>query len=533
MLNWNDICNIVKLLKTPRQINNEEQKEDFDVGDYINWHQLSQKLTEQQKEEYARETFQKNPPLKARQNVTQKIKTAQDSIAMDSNNYADCIKNMITGNVPDIIYSYFARQGFIGWEACATLKQNWIINNACNIPGQDAIRPGYKLSLAHASEDKQTEEINSFKSQSVKKYKILDICALAVEKKKVFGSCLIAPCFSQEVDLSVPFNPEAIKPNSYKGMVVIEPRWLQFDFDEESLTDPTSQHYYEPTWFSINGRKIHRSWCVHLKNTVVPDVLKPTYYYGGIPLTQMLFQRVYAAEKIANEAPMLAMSKRLLVVDVPLISKIMKDQQVENDIQRIVHYRDNWGVISKRPGDSVQQIDTSLADFESVLMSQYQLVAAIAQMPATKLLKAQPTGMNATGEYDFKDYVQSLETIQNNDMKPIIDNHNKFYSLSLQKDYDFIVAFNPIDVPTKLEMSQVNSSKAQLLSTLVSTGVISQDEARDVLRADEDTDFSNLADSPQNESPDEENEVQKLLNSMKENYGTKTESNNNIETSNT
>ena len=48
-------------------------------------------------------------------------------------------------------------------------------------------------------------------------------------------------------------------------------------------------------------------------------------------------------------------------------------------------------------------------------MSQYQLVAAIAQIPVTKLLKNVPSGLQATGEYEWDDYAQSLKAIQQND----------------------------------------------------------------------------------------------------------------------
>lgn len=296
-------------------------------------------------------------------------------------------------------------------------------------------------------------------------------------------------------------------------MVVIEPWSLSFDFDAESLNNPMSQDFYSPTWFKLpNGLRIHKSHCIFLRNTTVPDILKPTYYYGGIPLTQMIYQRVYCAEKVANEAPMLALSKRLLVADIPYQQFKTNRGKIEENLNAITYMRDNFGILTKRPDAQIQQIDTSLSDFDSLILTQYQLVAAIAQMPATKLLKAQPTGLNATGEYDFKDYIQTLQTIQDNDIKPIIDRHNQLLSLSLfGKDMQLITTFNPIDTPSKIEIAQSNGSKAQTLATLIGSGVISQEEAREALRSDEDNDFTALQDIPEAPSDDEQNEVEELL----------------------
>ena len=467
----------------------------------------------------AYKSIQRKPPEKAyAMQTADGKKVALDSNDSSYSNYeTDFVKPLLDSSAPDIIYDFFARRGFIGFEACAILKQNWIINNACNIPAQDAIRPGFKLVVTEG--DKlSTEELSKIEDIAVQEFHILDVCALAVEKKKVFGSCLIVPRFREDIDMSVPFNPDIVKGKTYKGLIVIEPRWLQFEFEEANLANPLSPDFYEPTWFKMpsTSQLIHKSWCIHLKNTLVPDVLKPTYFYGGIPLTQMIYERVYAAEKVANEAPMLALSKRLLITDVPLTAKLFNRQETEAQIKTLLNYRDNWGVISKRPDATVQQIDTSLSDFESVLMSQYQLVAAIAQVPATKLLKAQPAGMNATGEYDFKDYAQSLQTLQANDMTPIVNLHNKLYTLSQGKEVYINTVFNPIDVPSKAEMAQVNSTQAQLLSNLVAAGIISADEARDVLRSDDNSDFEALSDAPAPENSNEEADVNQLLAAMKQ-----------------
>ena len=52
---------------------------------------------------------------------------------------------------------------------------------------------------------------------------------------------------------------------------------------------------------------------VILRGPEVSDILKPSYLYGGLPLTQLILERVYGAERTANEAPMLALTKRLVV----------------------------------------------------------------------------------------------------------------------------------------------------------------------------------------------------------------------------
>ena len=133
--------------------------------------------------------------------------------------------------------------------------------------------------------------------------------------KKTYGYSLVVPMVDG-VDMEKPYNIDGVKKGSYHGMAVVEPYWVNTELDAESAGDPSSPHFYEPTWYVLaGGKRIHRSWVIKAINSEVSDVLKPTYFFGGIPLTQQIYERVYAADRVANEAPMLALTKRLLVVD--------------------------------------------------------------------------------------------------------------------------------------------------------------------------------------------------------------------------
>ncbi len=46
----------------------------------------------------------------------------------------------------------------------------------------------------------------------------------------------------------------------------------------------------------------------------------------------------------------------------------------------------------------MQQLDTSLSDFDSLIMTQFQLLAAEAGMPVSKLMKTQSKGLGDTVE---------------------------------------------------------------------------------------------------------------------------------------
>ena len=199
----------------------------------------------------------------------------------------------------------------------------------------------------------------------------------------------------------------------------------------------------------------------------------------------MIYERVWAADKLANEAPLLAMTKRLLIADGNLEQLQSDPARTNKFFNAINFFRDNFSIFVKKPSSNVTQLDTNLSELTPLTMSQYQLVAAIAQIPVTKLLKNVPSGLQATGQYEWDDYAQSLKAIQNNDYTPLCKMFYELYCASNYPDKDDMkldIEWNPIDVPKESEVAQMSSQTAQYVAHLINTGLIDIAEGRAMLR---------------------------------------------------
>ena len=414
-------------------------------------------------------------------------------------------------DLPAFMIPYFSHT-FIGWQACALLTQNAYIKRACEIPARDAIAVDYKLHYVNGDDndpntDKDAEEeiLQELKQLSDRKMKIKNICRDANIFKKTYGQILLVPTFNVDIDMSEPFDLKKIKKGTYTGMQIIQPFWVQYQMGVEQLNRPDRAGFYEPEYYTIPNRaKIHKSWVIKLVNGVCPDILKPVYYYGGIPLTQQIYERVYCAEKVANEAPKLALTKRLLTVDGDIYNLTAGSGDAFDNLQTITEIRDNMGLFVKDKDTSISQIDTSLTDFDALIMTQFQLVAAIAEMPVTKLMKTQLKGLANTGDYETKDYAQNLKEIQENDYNTILLRHYQLLSMSEKgKDLNLDIVWDAIDTPTALEQAQIESQQAQTDATLVGAGIVAPEEVRTILRANDDSRFRNLAETMPDDLLDE------------------------------
>ena len=211
------------------------------------------------------------------------------------------------------VIGWYGSQSFIGHQLAGIVAQHWLVNKACSVPARDAVRKGYHI-VTENGDDLDEDAVKLFKLYD-RRFGIRRQLVDFVRKGRIFG-VRIAMFKVESTDpeyYEKPFNIDGVTKGSYKGIVQVDPYWTAPMLDGAAAAQPDTLHFYEPTWWIINGKKVHRSHLCIYRHEDVVDVLKPQYLYGGVPLPQQIMERVYAAERTANEAPELAMTKRTSV----------------------------------------------------------------------------------------------------------------------------------------------------------------------------------------------------------------------------
>ena len=395
-------------------------------------------------------------------------------------------------NLPNDILDWYISFGFIGHQACALLAQHWFIKKACTMPSKDAIRKGYELTV-NDGEDVDMDKLAELRSYD--KYFNLNKSLKSFEQfRRMFG-IRVAVALVDSSDPKYyenPFNIDGIKKGTYKGMQQVDPYWIKPVLTTTGTSDPLSLDYYNPEYWIVHGRIIHRSHLVIGVMDEVADVLKPTYEYGGISIPQRLYSRLYAAERIADEVPALAMSKRIMNLKKDLDAAVADPQQFGETIAAFTAMRDNFQVAISDTDESMEQFETSLTDLDAAIMTEFQLACAIVNVPATKMLGTSPKGFNATGENEVNNYHEELESIQE-ELEPFLDMHYMLLSKSLYGEVlEFDVTFNPVKSMSNEQIANVNKSKMETHKGYSDMGVVMGDEIRDSLIADENSGYNGL-----------------------------------------
>lgn len=404
--------------------------------------------------------------------------------------------NAGTTTLSEALVMWYASQGFIGHQLCGILAQQWLINKACSMPGDDAIRKGFNI-VSIDGDELDPKAVKLLKRYD-RKMGLNKNLREFIRKGRIFG-IRIAMFKVESSDpkyYELPFNIDGVTPKSYKGIVQVDPYWTAPMLDQASASQPDSLHFYEPTWWIINGKKVHRSHLVIFRHAEPVDLLKPQYLYGGVPLPQQIMERVYASERTANEAPQLAMTKRTTVWLTDMEAFMANSDKSTELLQRWTEIRDNYGVkVGDKTGDQFEQFDTSLTDLDALIMTQFQLDAAIAEVPSTKLIGTSPKGFGATGEYEEASYHEKLESLQE-EVTPLCERHHalvmKSYVIPVlpeMADMETTVAWSPLDSPTAKEVSETNLLKAQIGQALMESGAITSEDERQRLATDPDSGY--------------------------------------------
>lgn len=438
--------------------------------------------------------MKRNKPRPERKPKVEQIEWVQpviEGMAMDNSLQTSFSrKGMVALGMPEQQADWFMSQGFIGYPMMAFIAKHWLVDKACGMPARDAIRQGFKLDC------ESMPELITALSDTDRDYGITALMEQYVHTGRRFGGAValyVVESTDPEYYLH-PYNEDGVTPGSYKGIKIIDPMHMHPVMEAGNVQDPASFSFMRPTHWRIGNHTYHHTHFEFFIPYPVADIAKPTYNYFGVSVPERIYERVYAAERTANEAPELAMAKRLGVIEIPDLEDVDLDD-VYAQMEELQEFRDNFSALVVPGGSNYTQHDTSLADFDTVMMSQYQLVAAASNVIATKLLGTTPKGFNSTGEYEEAVYREDLETIQTNALDPMLQRHYDTLARSMgYGDQTVTIQWEALDSPTAVEYAQINLSKAQTAQAYHMTGAIDGFDIRQSIKDDPDGDFFGLED---------------------------------------
>lgn len=293
------------------------------------------------------------------------------------------------------------------------------------------------------------------------------------------------------------------KVGSFKGFRIIEP-YLVTPGGYNSV-NPMADDYFKPSVWYIQGVPVHTSRLIYFAENKLTTLLKPAYNFFGLPLAQKVLDAV-AHYTENREAAGRLLNKYALTILKTNMDEVLQggfDTNLKDRIQYFVQTRSNDGcaAIDKENEDLVV-MSTSLSGVTDVVRQSMEYVAAMFNEPVVKMWGLSPNGFSS-GEAELRNHYDNIKSQQEKQFGEPIKRVLQVLQHNLYGEVDNSIVFNflPLSEDDERSIAETNKIQADTDAVLIANGVITEDEARERLIADENSGYNTLTEREEMPEP--------------------------------
>lgn len=389
----------------------------------------------------------------------------------------DSLVNLITGmgtSDDKAMGKQFSYRVILRNELEAMYRSDWVSRKVVDIPAFDMTRRGRDWQA-------EQEQITAIENAE----KALGLWAKvgkAIRWARLYGGAAII--INDGGNPSTPLRPESAAKDRIKALHVVS-RWRLNIPDSLSASIATPELFGKPKFFELNTSEDHQlridpSRVVTFHGQPVPDTDNVDDYWGD-----SILQAVYDAVQQAAGAPqgfsaMIDDAKTDIIKIKDLPSQLQTSQLRNKLIDRWTLFRlqKYLNKVSLMDMDSEEFVTHQMSfTGQAELINAYMVLASgAADIPATRMLGQSPTGLNATGESDLRNYYNSVESRQENELRPALDYLDQFvvpHALG-SMDKEIWYKFTPLWTPTEVEQATIDKTKAETVGLYASSPLVNQ-----------------------------------------------------------
>lgn len=391
---------------------------------------------------------------------------------------------------------------FLGYPFLQVLSQNPLISAGVETLADEMTKKFVKL--VHTGDDSAKKECGmrseivvedklKILEAELKSFKISSLFRRCAEKTGYYGGCLAYIDTGGGIDdpelLKSPlyFDQTIIKKGSLKHFTVIDPVNVSPGFYNAS--DPLRSDYFKPqTWF-VMGKEVHSSRFLYFAGKEAPLLLKPAYNFFGVSQAQLAFEYVENFQKNRDSGSELLNKFSVSVFKTSMDKELEGEglRALEDRIKYFVLKRHNDGVfVVDKETEDFGKVDTSLGGVTDIIRQSLELIASVFRIPAVKYLGISPSGFNATGESDLRNFYSLIESLQEKQFADNLEKVLKLLQLNKFGEIDPHIGFEfiPLDEEDDKIKAETEKMQADTLAVYLDRNVISAEEARKIGASD-------------------------------------------------
>lgn len=302
---------------------------------------------------------------------------------------------------------------------------------------------------------------------------------------------------TSENDTSIPLLTENIKKGTRLSLKLIEP--IHTTPASYNASDATQDDFYKVrTWFAL-GKEINQDRLLTLVMRPVPDLFKPAYNFGGTSMVQLMQPYVQRWQRTVDSVSDLikAFSITCLKTDM---EALLNDgdgdgvNQIKKRMELFNLMRDNLDLMALGAEEELIQINTPLSGLDALVSKSQEQMSMPSHTPLVKLTGITPSGLNASSDGEIQVYYDWIMSLNTAHILPQMKTIIEAVQMALYGEIDPSITFkfNSLTQMSDKEKSEIEVNRTSAMANLTTNGIISQEEAGQLLKADENLNYKSL-----------------------------------------
>jgi phage-related protein (TIGR01555 family) len=407
---------------------------------------------------------------------------AMDAMAMDATPY-------------DWVNQVYSGASFKGYPYLALLSQQPEYRKMAESIAKQMTRKWIKVR-AKGEEDK-ADKVAAME-EALEEFHVRAIFRKAAELDGLFGRGQIyidvktpggtaAQLDPEELKTPLFRAPAKIKKDSLIGFKIVEPVWTYPS--SYNSDNPLAADYYKPTSWFVMGKTVHASRLMMFASREVPDLLKASYNFGGLSLSQLAEPYVNNWLRTRDSISDLVHSFSVSGIKTNMGATLMggNGDEMLTRAKLFNQLRDNRGVFMlDKDTEEFFQFNTPLSGLDALQAQAQEQMASVSNIPLVYLLGTTPAGLNASSEGEVKVFGEYILSMQE---ALFTENLNRVFDIiQLSKfgeiDPDIGYEYEPLSQMDPAQQATIRKTDADTDAVLIGAGVISADDSRARLAAD-------------------------------------------------
>lgn len=273
-----------------------------------------------------------------------------------------------------------------------------------------------------------------------------------------------------------------------QSLKVVEPMWC-YPGQYESM-DPLSPDHYRPRFWYVQGQTVSDSRFLTFTRFPVPDMLKPSYAFGGQSLTQMAKPYVDNWLRTRQSVSDVTHSYSTPVLRTDMGSTLTggSGATLYARADMFNRTRDNRGLmLIDKDMEEFENVTTPLAGLADLQSQSQEQLSSVARIPLSIYLQITPTGLNASSDPEIRSFYADVTGHQETDYRPPLQRLLEIVQLGIDGtiDPDVKFVFEPLWEMSALDAATVRDKQADTDTKYVTMGAVSNDEVREKLREED------------------------------------------------